>query len=76
MKVQVEVSILEKSVLTGLIENCIEAYLKGPKAATLDKRECLKIISEELEKVKELNLISFYGVSSHVSLEQPNREEK
>jgi len=70
MKLQVEIAILEKSVLCGMIENIVERYMTGHKGNVLDKKELLKEISQELEAVKELNLISFYGVSSFVQLEQ------
>lgn len=70
MKVQVEIAILEKSVLCGMVENIVERYMTGHKGNLLDKKELLKEISEELEAVKELNLISFYGISSFVQLDK------
>jgi len=74
MKVQVEVAILEKSILCGMIEKVVENYMKANKV--LDKKELLKVISAELEEIKELNLISFYGVSSFVQLEKQLLEKE
>jgi len=74
MKIQTEISILEKSVLVGLIENCIKEYIASPKPNVFDKTEALKVVSQELEKIKELNLISFYGVSSHVNMEIEHKQ--
>lgn len=71
MKVQVEISILEKSILIGMIENVVKEYNKGfADAPAFQKNTFLKILSAELERIKDLNLISFYGVSSIVSMEQ------
>lgn len=71
MKVQVEVAILEKSILTGLVENSIKAYMEQATQKMFDHKEALKVISDELEKIKDLNLVSFYGVSSHVNIDMP-----
>lgn len=69
MRLNVEVAILEKSVLIGMIQNIVQNYLKGADLKALDDRKLLEAIGQEIERIKELNLVSFYGVQSLVKME-------
>lgn len=69
MRLNVEVAILEKSILVGLVQNCLQKYLEVADLKALDEKRLLQVISDEIERVKELNLVSFYGVQSLVKLE-------
>jgi len=75
MKVQVEIAILEKSILCSMIENVLERYMTINQGDCFNRQGLLNEISNEIEAIKELNLISFYEVSSFVEL-KTNKENE
>ena len=74
MKVKIEIATLEESILVGLVERSMREYLSDYSDVEIRLEDIRMRISEQIEQLKELELISFYTVSSYVSLDSQKKE--
>lgn len=74
MKIETDITVIEKSVLVALIRSVINKAVD--RYHLPDQNILLEIIREELERLKELRLISYHTVNAFVEMNLGKEEEK
>ena len=73
MKIQTDITVIEKSVLVALIKNVIQQAIDPYHQP--DQPALLEVISTELDRLKAMKLISYHEVTAFFDLKLANEEK-
>lgn len=77
MKVEIEICSIEKSVLIEMVKNILFVFAIENDVVIPDDKYIRENLSDELGKIENLGLISYYKVSSLVEFgKQTNKQNK